>query len=210
MEKSVVIFGATGGTGQELIEQSLAKGYYTIAFTRNSKKLSIKNQKLRIVEGNVLHYQDVLFAIGQVDAVFCCLGKPASDRTNLRSNGTANILKAMEEKGVRRLICQSSLGFGDSKEVLPWHMKYLIVPLILKSAFKDHESQETLIENSRLDWTVVRPGNLTNQEKTGIYKHGFPPTEKIKLRISRADVAEFMLDQINSDKYLRKKAGISY
>jgi len=116
----------------------------------------------------------------------------------------------MEEKQVKRFICQTSLGFADSKEVLPWHMKYLIVPFILKNAFKDHELQESVIEKSSLDWTIVRPGNMTNGKLTKDYKHGFDPSEKIKLKVSRSDVAHFMLDQVNDKQYVHRKVGVSY
>lgn len=149
-------------------------------------------------------------AIENHEIVFCSLGTPASDKSNLRTNGTSNIIKAMKEKNVSRLICQTSLGFGDSKEVLPLHMQYLIVPFILKNAFKDHEQQERVIEDSKLEWTIVRPGNMTNGQLTENYKHGFAPSEKIKLKISRNDVSHFMLNQIDNKEYLYKKVGISY
>lgn len=210
MKKKIVIFGATGGTGQELVKQALDKGYKVTAFVRNPDKLKLSNQDLTILKGDVLNFNDVCNAVEGQDIVVCSLGMPASDKSTLRTDGTANIVAAMKEKGVDRLICQTSLGFGDSKEVLPWHMKYLIVPFILKNAFKDHESQETVIENSNLEWTIVRPGNMTNGQKTGNYKHGFAPNEKIKLKVSRADVAHFMLNQINKVQYLSQKVGISY
>lgn len=210
MKKKIVIFGATGGTGQELVKQALQKGYLVTAFARTPQKLKISDEKLRIIQGDVLNKEEVLSALEKQDVVCCSLGMPASDRSTLRTDGTANIVKAMKEKGIKRLICQTSLGFGDSKEVLPWHMKYIIVPFILKHAFKDHELQETLIEKSQLDWTIVRPGNMTNGKKTEVYKHGFEPTEKIKLKVSRADVAHFMLHQIENKQYLNHKVGISY
>lgn len=210
MKKRILIFGATGGTGKELVKQALTKGYEVSAFVRNPDKLDITDEKLSFIKGNVLNYEEVDSSIKDHTAVFCCLGMPSSDRTKLRTEGTSNILKAMAANGSKRFICQTSLGFGDSKEVLPWHMKYLIVPFILKSAFEDHESQEMLIESSNMDWTIVRPGNMTNGKKTGNYKYGFLPTEKIKLKVSRADVADFMLGQLDNNQYLYKKVGISY
>lgn len=210
MEKRILLFGATGGTGQELVKQALQNGHTVTAFVRTPQKLKITHNNLKIVQGDVLNNSDVLHAVNNQEVVFCNLGMPASDKSTLRADGTANIVKAMEEKGVKRLICQTSLGFGDSKEVLPWHMKYIIVPFILKNAFKDHELQEDVITRSNLNWTIVRPGNMTNGKRTGIYKHGFKPTEKIKLKVSRADVAHFMLSQIDNNQYLHKKVGISY
>jgi len=210
MKKKIIIFGATGGTGQELVKQGLESNYNVTAFVRSPQKLTIKDKNLTLVQGDVLNADDVKHAIEDQDVVLCSLGMPASDKSTLRADGTANIIKAMEENGTQRLICQTSLGFGDSAEVLPWHMKYLIVPFILKNAFKDHELQEANIEASPLQWTIVRPGNMTNGKKTGHYQIDFEPTAKIKLKISRADVAEFMLKQIEVDQFLNKKVGISY
>jgi putative NADH-flavin reductase len=210
MKKNIIIFGATGGTGQQLVEQALERNFIVSAFVRNPDKLDIKNEKLKVIAGNVLEYKDVVSAIKNQDVVFCCIGMPSSDKSGLRARGTAQIVKAMEETGITRLVCQSTIGFGDSKKMLPWHMKYIIVPLILKNAFADHDNQEKIIEKTNLDWTIVRPGNLTNGIRTREYKHGFDYAEKFKLIVSRADVADFMLNQIDNQKYLRKKVGISY
>jgi len=210
MKTKILIFGATGGTGKELVEQALKQDYLVTAFVRSPQKLKISNKNLQIIEGNVLSYNDVVNAVKNQDVIFCNLGMPASNKSTLRADGTANIVKAMQEKGIKRFICQSSLGFGDSKDVLPWHMKYIIVPLILKNAFKDHKLQESIIEQSNIEWTIVRPGNLTNGVITKNYKYGFSPTDNIKLKISRADVAHFMLSQIDNNHYLHKKVGLSY
>jgi putative NADH-flavin reductase len=210
MKKNIIIFGATGGTGQQLVKQALERNFNVSAFVRNTNKLDIKNERLRVIGGNVLEYKDVVSAIKSHDVVFCCIGMPASDKSGLRAKGTTQIVKAMKESGIMRLVCQSTLGFGDSKNMLPWHMKYIIVPLILKNAFADHDNQEKIIEKSNLDWTIVRPGNLTDGIRTGEYKHGFDYTEKIKLKVSRADVADFMLNQVDNQKYFREKVGISY
>jgi len=210
MKKRIIIFGATGGTGQELIKQALENGNKVTAFARTPEKLKISHNNLKVIQGDVLNYNNVFKSLDNQEVVFCNLGMPASDKSTLRKDGTANIVKAMEDKGINKLICQTSLGFADSKAVLPWWMKYIIVPFILKNAFKDHELQESVIEKSNLDWTIVRPGNMTNGKLTKTYKHGFDPSEKIKLKVSRADVAHFMLNQINNIEYLRKKVGISY
>jgi len=210
MKKRIIIFGATGGTGQHLVQQALDKNYNVTAFVRNPEKLKTSNDCLSIIQGNVLNQSDVNSAVKGQDAVICSLGMPASDKSTLRADGTKNIIKAMTAHGLNRLICQTSLGYGDSKEVLPWHMKYIIVPFILKNAFNDHQLQESLIEKSKLEWTIIRPGNMTNGKKTSQYKTGFEPTAKIKLKVSREDVADFMLSQLEDNQNLYKKVGISY
>lgn len=210
MKNKILIFGATGGTGTELMKQSLEKGYEVTVFVRNPERLKLSHSNLSVFKGDVLDYNDVHASVKGQATVFCCLGMPASDKSKLRTLGTDNIVRAMEANGVKRLICQTSLGFGDSKELLPWHMKYVIVPFILKKAFEDHASQEQVIEKSNTEWTIVRPGNMTNGEKRGSYKYGFPSSANIKLKISRADVAHFMLNQLDSTRYYGQKVGISY
>jgi len=210
MKKRIVIFGATGATGQKVVEQALAQDYQVSGFVRNPSKMQIKDKDLELMQGDVLNFEHVSSAVKGQDAVVCCLGMPASDKSTLRADGTANIIKAMKKHGVQRLICQTSLGFADSKKILPWHMKYLIVPFILKNAFRDHELQESKIEASNLDWTIVRPGNMTNGSITGNYKSGFSADAKIKLKISRADVAHYILEVLNKNKEIHSKVGISY
>jgi len=212
MRKKIIVFGATGGTGQQILKQAIEQEqkYDISIFVRNPLKLNLPTGGLNVVIGDVLNFEQVRNAIRDQEIVLCCLGAPASHKTTLRADGTANIIKAMEELNVKRLICQTSLGFGDSEGVLPWHMKYIIVPFILKNAFKDHALQEERITESKLDWTIVRPGNMTNGKKLGRFKHGFESNAKIKLKISRADVAEFMLRQIDQLNYMYQKVGISY
>jgi putative NADH-flavin reductase len=210
MQKRIVIFGSTGGTGQELVTQALKANYRVTAFARSPEKLNVSGTNLKVIQGDVLNLEDVCRAVENQDVVLCSIGMPDSDKSMLRTKGTVNIIKAMEKQGMNRLICQSTLGIGDSKVFLPWHWKFIIVPLILKRTFKDHEIQESKIENSKLDWTIVRPAGLTNGKKTGRYKQDFAYSDKIKGKVSRADTAHFMLNQIDDNQYFRQKVGISY
>jgi len=207
----LLIFGSTGGTGRQLVEQALAQGHVVTAFARNPAKLDLKHANLQVVQGDVMNFASVEEAMEGQEAVLCTLGSPASNKNTVRADGTRNIIRAMEKVGVRRFICQTSLGYGDSRAVLPFHMKYLIVPLMLRHAYADHEVQENYIKQSQLDWIIVRPGTLTNGHHTGVYRHGFAATDKtIKLKISRADVADFMLKQLMDDTYLHQTPGVSY
>lgn len=208
---NVLIFGATGGTGQQLVAQALTQGHVVTAFVRNPTKFKTTAPHLHIVQGDVLQYTAVKNAMADQEAVLCALGTPVSDRTTMRANGTNHIIQAMAACGVRRLVCQTSLGFGDSQALLPFHFKYFVVPFILRHAFADHEQQERYIKESRLDWIIVRPGNMTNGARTGRYRHGFAGDDRsIKLKVSRADVADFMLKQLTEDRYLHQTPGISY
>jgi len=206
----LLIFGSTGGTGRQLVEQDLIKGHVVTAFARNPAKLALKHANLKVVQGDVMNFTSVEDAIQGQEVVLCTLGLPASIKNMMRADGTKNIIRAMDKVGVRRFICQTSLGYGDSRNILPFHMKYIIVPFILRHAFLDHEAQENFIKQSQLDWIIVRPGNLTNGNRSGVYRHGSAVTKKaVKLKISRADVADFMLKQLTDDTYLHKTPGVS-
>lgn len=208
---NVLIFGATGGTGKQLVVQALAQGHTVTAFVRNPAKLAIEAPCLTIVRGDVLDRASVDSTVRGQEAVLSALGAPASQKDTVRSDGTRHILRAMDGAGVRRFVCMTTLGMGDSRALLPFSYKFIIVPLILRQAFADSERQEAEIRQSRLDWTVVRPATLTDGDRTGSYRHGFPATEKgLKIRIARADVADFMLKQLADNTYLHKTPGLSY
>jgi len=210
----VLIFGATGGTGHLLVEQALERGHDVTAFARDPAKAGAARARLVIVRGDVMDAASVERAMPGHDAVLCALGAPAVKTGTVRSDGTRHVVRAMEKAGVRRLVCQSALGCGDSREVLeraPFIFRHIVVPLFLRSVFSDHDVQEEHIRRSRLDWIIVRPGNLTDGRHTGAYRHGFPATDAtITTRISRADVADFMVRQLADDTYLRKTPGLSY
>lgn len=207
----VLIFGSTGGTGRELVTQALDAGYEVTAFARNPAKLDdLAQENLHKLRGDVLDSAAVESAVSGHDAVLCSIGAGAG-RTTLREDGTRAIVRAMEKAGVRRLICQSSMGIGDSRTNLGFLTKYVIVPVFLRHAFADHERQEAVVRESDLDWTIVRPPHLKGGPRTGSYRHGFSSTDTaIEGKISRADVADFMLSQLMDDAYIRKAPGVSY
>lgn len=210
----LLVFGATGGSGRELVRQALEQGHTVTAFVRDAAKLGIEHPNLTILAGDALNSTDVDRAVPGHDAVLAAIGAPALKTGTVRSQGTRNIVRAMEKAGVRRLICQTSLGYGDSRAALdmtPFYFKYLIVPFLLRKGFADHALQEDHIKRSKLDWIIVRPGNLTDGQRTGAYRHGFDHADRtLKVKVSRADVADFMLKQIGDDTYLRKTPGVSY
>ena len=207
----LIIFGSTGGTGRQIVVQALEQGHDVTAFARSPEKLDQKHEKLKVVQGNVLDFASVERAIQGQDVVLCALGMSMKDKTMLRANGTEIIIRAMEKTGVKRFICQSSAGVGDSSDMLPFLMKYLIVPFMLRRAFADHEIQENYIKESQLDWIIVRPAALTDGEHTGSYQHGYTADNKtVTNKISRADTADFMLKQLADNSYLHKMPCISY
>jgi putative NADH-flavin reductase len=209
----VLIIGATGGTGRQLVQQALEQGHDVTAFVRNPRRLKMEHSKLRIVQGDVLDYESVDAAMKGQNAVLCALGhKRLLGPTTILSRGTANIMRAMKNCGVPRLICESSLGVGDAVGRLGLPATLLFVPLILPFYFWDRVRQEALIaDNIDIDWVIVRPATLTNGPARGDYRHGFAVGSYIwPSRVSRADVADFMLKQLNDDTYAGTAPGICY
>lgn len=207
----LLVFGSTGGTGRELLRQALDQGHQVAAFARNPAGISdIEHPNLRALSGDVLDPAALESAVAGHEAVLCAIGTGAQ-RSTLREEGTRNIVQAMEKTGVRRLICLSSLGVGDSRANLSFFTKYVVVGIFLRHAFADHERQEAVVRGSSLDWIIVRPPHLKEGARTGTYRHGFPPTDRqIAGWICRADVAEFMLKQLTDETYLRQTPGVSY
>lgn len=205
-----IIFGATGTIGKQLVLQSLAQGHLVTAFVRDPAKLSgILHPNLQFAKGDVLDYASVEKAIKDQDVVLCALG--SGRKGTVRSQGTANIVKAMEAAGHKRLICQTTLGCGDSWQTLNFFWKRIMFGWFIKEAFQDHELQEKIIKNSSLDWTIIRPSAFIDGPVTGNYKHGFSTADKnMKLKISRADVAFFMLSQLTDFTYLKQTPALSY
>lgn len=207
----LLIFGATGSTGRQVVEQALAQGHTVTAFTRNPAKLEIQHASLRTVQGDVMDGAAVEQAVQGQEVVVCILGAGPKLTGNIRSEGTRRIIQAMEQAGIRRFICQSTLGAGDSWGSLNFYWKYIMFGLILRHVFADHELQETYVQQSNLDWTIVRPGALIEGERTGRYRHGFPGTDKTsQLKITRADVADFILKQLSDRSYLNQAPSLSY
>lgn len=208
----ILIIGATGGTGRELVKQALEAGHTVTAFVRKRQNVTIHHPNLTVVQGNVLNYSEVEQAVKGQDAVVSALGhKRWFIRTTILSEGTNNIIATMTKFGVKRFVCETSLGVGDSWGRLGLYYTLFVIPFIIFFYFRDKERQEQLIKDSRLDWVIVRPGQLTNGRRRGVYRHGTNLGNYVlTLRISRADVADFMLRQLTNDAYVRKTVAVVY
>ncbi|HVH88226.1 MAG TPA: SDR family oxidoreductase [Terriglobales bacterium] len=207
----LLVIGSTGGTGRELVKQALEQGHEVTAFARAPEKLSLAHQNLRIVKGDVTDDRAVEQAVAGQDGVLCALGTQVIRKNTIQSDGARNLVRAMQKNGVRRLVLESSLDVGDSRGQLGFFFAHVIRPTILKNIFNDKELQEQIVRESRLDWIIVRPAMLTDGPRTGNYRAGFAAADKtIKRKISRADVADFMLKQLIDDTYLRATPGLSY
>ncbi|GLB50339.1 NAD(P)-dependent oxidoreductase [Neptunitalea lumnitzerae] len=205
----IIVFGANGAVGSEIVKQALELGYIVTAFVRSAEKLgALHHKNLRIELGDAAQKEDVEKAINGHDAVLCALGD--GRKGIIRTTGTRNIIVAMEQLHVQRFICQTTLGMGDSYHNLNAFWKYFMFGFFLKRAFEDHKQQEQLIANTNLAYTLVRPSALTDGGITNQFKRGFGADQKkLTLKISKADVASFMLAQLQSKQYIQKSVSIS-
>ena len=206
--KTILIIGASRGIGLETVRQALDQGYRVRASARSASQIPITHAELTKVNGDALKAEDVAAALRGTDAVIQTLGAKASlamvtSHTRLFSDATRILINSMKSGGVKRLISVTGFGAGDSRE----HMSLLQrVPfeLLLGRVYADKAVQEMMIRRSALSWVIARPGILTNGPRTGRYKILDKSADWRNGRISRADVADFLVKQIEDDAYLGK------
>jgi len=203
----IVIFGANGKTGTLLVEQALEKGHLVTAFIRRAGSLRIDDHpNLKIVVGNLEESLKLKDALTGADACFSALGGGSlTHRSPDFVKGIDYIVRVMEQEVVPRFIYLSSFGAGDSKFQMPAIMRFFIVNLMLRVPLADHNTNEQRITNSKLQWTLVRPGGLNDGPFTGKFRHGNGKAViKGNTSISRADLAAFMLEQLTDLTYSKK------
>jgi putative NADH-flavin reductase len=205
----VLIIGATGATGQILMREALAQGHEVTALARNPSALAPEDHRLRVVQGNALDASSVGAAVAGQDAVLSALGTRSARPTTLFSESTQNVISAMNKHGVRRLVCITGIGAGDSKGHVGFLYDRIMLPFVVKNIYEDKTRQEEAIKQSDLDWVIVRPARLTDEPAKGEYSVFLGGSYTAK-EISRADVADFMLAQLTDDTYVRKMPVISY
>lgn len=208
----LIVFGSTGSVGKHVVQQAMEEGYEVTAFCRDKSKLgNLSSRKLNVVTGDVFNPKSVEEAIKGHDAVCVVLGSGKGRTGVVRSEGTKNVLAGMKKNGVDRLVCQTTLGAGDSRGNLNFFWKRIMFGWFLKKVYLDHELQEKHVRGSGLSWTVVRPAAFTDGEKTGRYRHGFPPDDRTtKLKVSRKDIADFILKELSGNQYVHQTPGLSY
>lgn len=200
----ILILGSTGGTGQQLVLQALEKNYEVTALARDPSKLKIKNPRLTVVKGNVLDKILLAQIVEGKDAVISSLGVGKSLKSGDLITNTVNLLiPVMIEKKVSRLIFLSAFGVGDTISQANF-LQRLIFRLPLKNMYADKKKADEQIRNSQLDWTLVYPVLLTDKPRTGNYQVGERLPMKGIPKISRADVADFMIRQLTDNSYIKK------
>lgn len=203
----LLVIGAGGEMGEAVVEQALAAGHHVTAFVHNPQQYH--RTDVRVIPGDARDKSAMLQAVQGQDAVLDTLGGHIPFLTTTLETDTArNVIDAMQKAGVRRLLVVSTIGEGDSQSNVHGYYKYLFMNTILRGVMKDKAGMEAVVDHSSLDWTIVRPAGLTNGDPKGIRIVDPETGEKVRF-ITRADVAEFMLDQLTSTEYLHKAVGIA-
>ncbi|HEV7651164.1 MAG TPA: SDR family oxidoreductase [Actinophytocola sp.] len=207
----VTVFGATGGTGRQVVEAALAAGHKVTAVARNPEAVDAARDGLTVVRGDVFDAESVAAAISGSDAVVSVLG--VADRkqlTTVYSQGVANMLAAMTEGGPRRIIALSADGVEPNPNVNIGQrlVMALVVARMFKHQYRDMLEMERVLADSGLDWTAVRPPRLSDGEHTGGYRTDSEPL-KDSSTISRADLADFIVSRLEDAETHRKVVWVS-
>jgi len=202
----ILIVGASRGTGLETVRKALAAGHRVRALARSASSIPIENERLERITGDATDRTALLNALEGVDTVIVTLGIPPSlgaamSGTRLFSTATRALIDAMKERGVRRLVVITGIGAGDSRGHGGPLYDWLVFPLLLKRVYDDKDVQEQMIRQSGLDWTIVRPGLLTNGPETGRYRTLLDPAQWSAGQISRADVADFLVKEATGPRF---------
>ena len=207
----ILIVGATRGIGRNVLEQALAAGHAVTALVRDARRLDAQHERLKVVQGDVLDADSVALAMAGQEAVCCSLGvKVPWFYVNVFSDGTRILLDAMKMTGARRLVCVTGIGAGDSRGHGGFLYDRLFLPFLLRTIYADKDRQESLIKASNVDWVIVRPGFLTNGPLTGRYRAITDLAGVTAGKISRADVAHFILQQLVAPSHLRQTPLLTY
>ena len=208
----ILIVGASGALGRQLVTQALASGEQVTALVRRPARFELRHPNLTVVPGDVLDPAAVDAGVAGQEAVVSALGhKRWMIPTSTLSTGTANVLAAMKTHGARRFVCVTSLGVGDSWWRMGLYYTLFVLPVILQFYFWDKHRQERIVRASGLDWTIVRPGALTNGKPRGVWRAGGAIGNPLwTVRIARADVAHFLLDELAEPRHLRETVAVAW
>ena len=208
---NIVVFGASGQTGRLLIERAVASGHVVTAFVRDPVHLNAPRDSVRVVQGDVLDSASVDRAVAGQQAVLVALGTAARRGSpQVLPQGIRHILDAMAKHGVRRIVVLSAAGaLHEPAGSIVGSLGLILARAFLPGVYREHRAMLEELRTRNLDWIAVRPVILTNRPWTGRYRvvaEGIPPGG---YRVSRADVADFMIRQLTSDEFVRKLPAIA-
>ena len=200
----VIVFGATGKTGEHTWRKALDQGHEVTAYGRSVERLAEVDPALRTFKGDVFDTDAVAKAVADHDAVIVCIGSiNLRDKTTL-SEGTRNVVEAMVRQQVQRFVVVSAAGIGES-----WKQSSLTARLLfktlLRNLFADHQAQEAIVRQSPVDWTIVRAAVLNDRPRTGWVASNSAPVR----RLSREDLADFLVEQLTDRVYSRQEISLA-
>lgn len=199
----VLVLGATGGTGRLIVRDAVAKGYFVVAVVRSKARADLPGAEL--IEGDARDEATLARAMDGCDAVVSALGTGMGRReVDLLTVATRALIAAMTRNDVRRLVCISALGVGDSRGHGGFVFDRLFQPLLLSQAYKDKNRQEAAIRVTSLDWVIVRPARLTDDQARGSVRAVTNLASINGGKVARADVARFAVEQLTADTWVRQ------
>ncbi len=206
----LAIFGATGKTGQHLVQQALAAGYEVAALVRTPSKLTMQHDHLTIVQGDILNDVAVETVVKNADAVISVLGPSSNKPEYLISQGTDKILAAMKRHGVQRLIISAGAGVRDPLDKIGMMDKVIggLLHIVSKNVVEDMKQVVEKVRQSDRDWTIVRVPMLTDDAQQNTLRVGYLG-QGVGIRLARADMAAFMLKQLQEALHIRQAPVIS-
>jgi len=208
--RKLLVLGATGGTGQQVVKQALEQGHNVTALVREPTRMSVRSDRLRVIAGSVTADSTALAtAMRGQDVVISVLGVGKSFKSgNLITESVPRIVRAMKDENVRRIIFVSAFGVGVTIRDVPL-VPRLFIRSLLRDIYRDKAAGDAKLIDSNLDWTLVYPTGLADGPATGQYRVG----ERLELQgfphIARADVAAFLLAQIDDPTYVRRQVLIT-
>ena len=208
----LVVFGATGRTGFPLIKQALDKKHTITAFVRDPEKLPSEIKDIDVIQGDVLNPEDVDKAIQGQDAVVSVIGQSKKSPEHLQTRATEHMVAAMKEHGVQRIVSLTGAGVRIQKDTPKLFDKFMkiLLNIFAKRVLKDAEGHYEILKSSgELNWTVVRVPVLTEGELKGSYRVSYVGQDT-GAKISRADVAHFILQTLKDESYIHDAPMISY
>lgn len=198
----LVVFGASSPTGKHVVEQALQAGHEVTAFVRDPSKLGVNHERLKIVGGDALDPLHVEEAVKGNDAVLSTLG-PRGKPAVMAAESTRHIVEAMQKHGLRRLVVVSVAGVPVAQDQRGFNLAGRLIKLFLRDVFKDRENQLAVLESGKLDWVAVRVPRLTDEPARGSVR-AFFGNPSPSMKVTRADLADFMLKQLTDDRWLRQ------
>ena len=210
--KRIIVFGASGGTGIQVVHEALNAGYEVTVVVRNTEDYIFGHSLLEIIQGDVFEPDTFRSAMMGKDAVISCLGCHKREPTTIYSEGITNIMQSMQKSGVKRLICLSN-GAVEVPENASFMVRFEIKNIfqrIFKYNIADMLVMETILKDSGLNWTVIRPSRLLNKLKTGKYRISINKNLSRPSSVSRKDLADYIFHHIFDEKIYKSMVEISY